>query len=63
MFHCSYIKRFSERLSFLGLEKHLYIGIYKMTLLILFVLTGRVCVPIDPETIDEFDPFEVPTVR
>lgn len=24
--------------------------------------TGRICVPIDPETIDEFDPELVPTV-
>ena len=24
--------------------------------------TGRVCVPIDPETCDEFDPFDVPTL-
>lgn len=24
--------------------------------------TGRVCVPIDPETIDSFDPFKVPTI-
>ena len=22
--------------------------------------TGRVCVPIDPEQVDEFDPFSVP---
>jgi DNA primase small subunit len=25
--------------------------------------TGRVCVPIDPENADAFDPFTVPTVR
>lgn len=25
--------------------------------------TGRVCVPIDPSKADEFDPFDVPTVR
>lgn len=25
--------------------------------------TGRVCVPIDPNTADDFDPFSVPTVR
>ncbi len=25
--------------------------------------TGRVCVPIDPEFADDFDPFSVPTVR
>jgi DNA primase small subunit len=24
--------------------------------------TGRICVPVDPETIDEFDPELVPTV-
>jgi DNA primase small subunit len=24
--------------------------------------TGRLCVPVDPETIDEFDPERVPTV-
>ena len=24
--------------------------------------TGRVCVPIDPKTVDEFDPFKVPTI-
>merc|ERR1712039_1139646 len=24
--------------------------------------TGRVCVPIDPEKLDEFSPFEVPTI-
>jgi DNA primase small subunit len=25
--------------------------------------TGRVCVPIDPDTADSFDPFAVPTLR
>ena len=25
--------------------------------------TGRVCVPVDPATVDKFDPAEVPTVR
>lgn len=25
--------------------------------------TGRVCIPIDPSNADQFDPFEVPTVR
>ncbi len=24
--------------------------------------TGKVCVPIDPKTVDDFDPFDVPTV-
>jgi DNA primase small subunit len=24
--------------------------------------TGRVCVPMDPEAMDEFDPFSVPTI-
>ena len=25
-------------------------------------VAGRVCVPIDPENVDEFSPFEVPTI-
>ena len=28
----------------------------------MFCLIGRVCVPIDVERIDDFDPFQVPTV-
>lgn len=24
---------------------------------------GRICVPIDPEKVDEFDPLSVPTIR
>lgn len=24
--------------------------------------TGRICVPVDPKTVDEFDPLDVPTV-
>lgn len=42
-----------------------WIGVYEsgFNLLNILCVVGRVCVPIDPKKIDEFDPMAVPTIR
>ena len=32
-------------------------------ILLITCFTGRICVPVDPEKVDEFDPLSVPTIR